>query len=77
VPKSAAAANAILGLIKKTFLHKNLQCFDIAGWASGRACSLLQNEWCGAAVVIRLEWGANNLHMVQLMPLPPRYLSLH
>jgi len=27
-------------------------------------------EWLGAAMVICLEWGANDLHMVQLIPLP-------
>ena len=33
-------------------------------------------EWWGAGVVICLERAANDLHMVQLMPLPPRYLLL-
>ena len=28
-------------------------------------------------MVICLERGANDLHMVQLMPLPPRHLLLH
>jgi len=28
-------------------------------------------EWWGAGMVICLERGANGLHMVQLMPLPP------
>jgi len=28
-------------------------------------------------VVICLERGANDLHMVQLMPLPPHHLLLH
>ena len=28
-------------------------------------------------LVICLEWGTNDLHMVQLMPLPPRHLLLH
>ena len=28
-------------------------------------------------MVICLEQGANDLHMVQLMPLPPRHLLLH
>jgi len=27
-------------------------------------------------MIICLECGANDLHMVQLMPLPPRHLSL-
>jgi len=41
-----------------------LQCFDAVGWAARRASGLLQP-------------GANNLHMVQLMPLPPHHLLLH
>jgi len=28
-------------------------------------------------MVIRLQEGANDLHVVQLMPLPPHYLLLH
>jgi len=31
---------------------------------------------CGAGVVVILERGANDLHMVHLMPLPPRHLLL-
>jgi len=31
-------------------------------------------EWWGTDVVICLEWGANDLHMFQLMPLPPHQL---
>jgi len=31
-------------------------------------------EWWSAGVVICLVWGADDLHVVQLMPLPPRYL---
>jgi len=34
-------------------------------------------EWWGAGMVICLESSANDLHMVQLMPLPPHYLLLH
>ena len=33
-------------------------------------------EWWGTGVVICLEYGANDLHMVQLMPLPPHHLLL-
>jgi len=32
-------------------------------------------EWWGAGVVICLEWGAYDLHMIQLMPLPPPIIS--
>jgi len=33
-------------------------------------------EWWGTAMVVCPEWGANDLHMVQLMPLPPHHLLL-
>ena len=33
-----------------------------------------KTEWWGTGVVICLQWGANDLHMVQLMPLPPDHL---
>jgi len=32
--------------------------------------------WWGTGVVICLEQGANDLHMAQLMPLPPHHLLL-
>ena len=38
------------------------------GWVSGRASSL----WWGVDVVTCLEWGADCLHMDQLMPLHPK-----
>ena len=34
-------------------------------------------EWWGACMVIWLDWGADNFHTVQLMPLPPCCLLLH
>jgi len=36
-------------------------------------------EWRGAGMVICLKWGsgADDLHMVQLMPMPPNYRLLH
>ena len=34
-------------------------------------------EWWGAGMVICLEWGANDLHVVQLMPLSPHHILLH
>jgi len=32
-------------------------------------------EWQGTGMVICLEWGAHDLHMIQLMPLPPTISS--
>ena len=47
-----------------------LQCFDTAGWVTGRAPPLLKKtEWWGAGVVICVERGAD-LHTAQRMPLP-------
>jgi len=40
------------------------------------ACKKLTGEVL-PGVVICLEQGANELHMVQLMPLPPYHLLLH
>ena len=34
-------------------------------------------DWWGSGMVISLERGANNLHVVQLMPLPPHQLLPH
>jgi len=44
----------------------------------GRQEGLLacKKQWWGTGVVICLEQGANDLHMVQLMPLPPHHLLL-
>ena len=36
----------------------------------------VKSQWWGTGVIICLEQGANDLHMVQLMPLPPHHLSL-
>jgi len=36
----------------------------------------VKTEWWGIGVVICVERGANDLHMVQLMPLPPHHLLL-
>ena len=47
-----------------------LQCSDTVGWEAGRASGLLKTERWGAGLVICLERGAD-LHMFQLMPLPP------
>jgi len=37
----------------------------------------VENEWWDTSMVICLGLGANDLHVVQLMPLPPDYLLLH
>jgi len=37
----------------------------------------VKTGWWGSGVVICLKRDANNLHMVQLMPLPPYHLLLH
>ena len=47
-------------------------------WVAGRkGIRPLKTEWWGTGVVICLERGTNDLHMVQLMPLPPHHLLLH
>jgi len=46
-------------------------------WLGGRKCIWpVKAEWWGTGVVVCLEWGANDMCMVQLMPLPPYYLLL-
>jgi len=47
-------------------------------WLGGRKGirSVKKTDWWGTGMVICVEWGANDLHMVQLMPLPPRHLLL-
>jgi len=54
---------------------RSLQCLDAVGWVAGEhpAC---KNWVMRYAVVICQEWGANDLRMVQLMPLPPHHLLL-
>jgi len=36
----------------------------------------VKTEWWGTGMLICLEQGANDLHMVHLMPLPPHHLLL-
>jgi len=40
------------------------------------ACKEVNGGVHRTGVAVCLEQGANNLHMVQLMPLPPHHLSL-
>ena len=53
-----------------------LQCFDarLGGWKG--IWHVKKLEWRGTGVVICLERGANDLYMVQLMPLPTHHLLL-
>ena len=37
----------------------------------------VKTEWCGAGMVIYLEWSINDLYMVQLMLLLPHHLCFH
>jgi len=46
----------------------------LVGWQEGHPP--VKTEWCGTGMVICLGWGANDLHMVQLMPLPAHHLLL-
>jgi len=41
-----------------------------------KSMQLVKIEWWGAGMVSCLERGADDLHMVQLMPLPPHHLLL-
>jgi len=36
----------------------------------------VETEWLGTGMVICLDRGASDLHIVQLMPMPPHYLWL-
>ena len=59
---------------------QTLLCFDTVGynnWRHEEKFWPVKIEWWGAAVVVCLERGANDLYMVQLMPLPFHRLLLH
>ena len=46
-------------------------------WLGGsKGVQPVKTEWWGTGMVICLERGANDLHMVQVMPLPPQHLLL-
>jgi len=48
-----------------------------ASWLGGRkGIWPVKAEWWGSGMVVCLEHGANDLHMAQLMPLPPYHLLL-
>ena len=48
----------------------------LVGRQEGHLACKKNMEWWGADMVICLERGADDLHMVQLMPLPPHHLLL-
>jgi len=52
----------------------NLQCFDSVRLVSGNASDLPIPVKIDAGMVICLECSENDLHMVQMMSLPPRHL---
>ena len=53
-----------------------LQCFDAVGWAAESASGLQKIHCWGTGMVICLERAANDMRMVQLIPLPPHHLLL-
>jgi len=46
-------------------------------WRASGQSSLQKFEWWCAGMLICMEQGANDLHIVQLMTLPPHHLLLH
>ena len=57
---------------------KRLWCGTLHCWLDvKKRIRPVKIEWWGAGVVICLKLGPNELHMVQLMPLPPRHLVLN
>ena len=73
--QSLVCFNKILQFLTRSANY--LQHCDIIGWASEKHLACKKFDWCGAGVVICLEQGADDLHMVQLMSLPPHHLLLH
>ena len=60
--------------VRKSFAFSALTL--LVGRQEGHpACK--KTEWWGTGMVICLKWGASDLHIVQLMPLPPHHLLLH
>jgi len=56
-------------------------CFQYTIWwwwlGVRKSIQPVKTEWWGDGRVICLKQGAKNLHMVQLMPLPPHHVLLH
>jgi len=69
-PDLALCANCINSL----WLHCFWQCWRGITKSWNRPVNM---EWWGAGMVICLQRAANDLHMVQLMPLPPHRLLLN
>jgi len=55
-------------------------CYMVVLWCcwlgSRKDIRPVKSEWWGTGVVICLEQGANDLHIIQLMSLPPHHLLL-
>jgi len=64
---------------QKTAVTKNYLATSLLHCHTGSVIVIVTNviESCGAGTVIYPELGANGLHMVQLMPLPPHHLLVH
>jgi len=73
-PSTSVSCWVLLTALSLYMCHSQL----IHCWLGGRRSIWpVKNEWWGAGVVICLERDANDLHIVQLMPLPPHLLLLH
>ena len=64
---------------QKTAVTKNYLATSLLHCHTGSVIVIVTNviESWGAGIVICLELGASDLHMVQLMPLPPHHLLVH
>jgi len=62
---------------KASAIENCLQCFWHCWLVDRKSIQPVKIEWWAAGMVICLEQGANDLHMVQLMPLPPHHLLLN
>ena len=70
-----SARNQNISLCIFTALHEPSVLWRC--WLGGRkGIWPVKTEWWGTGMVICLQQGANDLHMIQLMPLPPNHLLL-
>jgi len=78
---SCLNATVLLFLFLSVFI-RSFVCLHLPSvlwrcWLGGRkGIQPVKTEWWGTGVVICLEQSANDLHMVQLIPLPPHHLLL-